>query len=59
MEKLTETEMFFEIELDDKKSLCHKPGQFVEVSIFGIGEAPTWHDHNLQQDKKTISPYLL
>jgi len=40
MEKLTETEMFFEIELDDKKSLCHKPGQFVEVSIFGIGEAP-------------------
>ena len=40
MEKLTKTEMFFEIELDDKKSLCHKPGQFVEVSIFGIGEAP-------------------
>ncbi|MBN2065483.1 MAG: 4Fe-4S dicluster domain-containing protein [Candidatus Thermoplasmatota archaeon] len=40
MEKLTESEMFFEIELDDKKSLGHKPGQFVEVSIFGIGEAP-------------------
>ena len=40
MEKLTETETFFEIELDDKKPLGHKPGQFVEVSIFGIGEAP-------------------
>jgi sulfite reductase subunit B len=40
IEKLTETETFFEIELDDKKPLNHKPGQFVEVSIFGIGEAP-------------------
>ena len=40
VEQLTETEMLFEIELDDKKSLNHMPGQFVEVSIFGIGEAP-------------------
>jgi len=39
-EKLTENEMFFEIELDDHKKLGHKPGQFVEVSIFGVGEAP-------------------
>jgi len=39
-ERLTETEMLFEIELDDKKPLGHKPGQFVELSIFGIGEAP-------------------
>jgi sulfite reductase subunit B len=39
-EKLTENEMFFEIELDDHKPLGHKPGQFVEVSIFGVGEAP-------------------
>ena len=39
-EKLTAMEMLFEIELDDKKPLGHKPGQFVEVSIFGIGEAP-------------------
>jgi len=39
-ERLTEMEMFFEIELDDKKPLGHKPGQFVEVSIFGVGEAP-------------------
>ena len=40
MERLTESEMLFEIELDDKKPLGHKPGQFVEVSIFGVGEAP-------------------
>ena len=40
IKKLTETETFFEIELDDKKPLGHSPGQFVEVSIFGIGEAP-------------------
>lgn len=40
MEQLTEAEMLFEIELDDKKPLGHSPGQFVEVSIFGVGEAP-------------------
>jgi sulfite reductase subunit B len=40
MKKLTDNEMFFEIELDSKQSLCHEPGQFVEVSIAGIGEAP-------------------
>lgn len=40
MERLTEHEMLFEIEMDDKKPLGHKPGQFVEVSIFGVGEAP-------------------
>jgi sulfite reductase subunit B len=32
--------MLFEIELDDNKPLGHQPGQFVEVSLFGIGEAP-------------------
>lgn len=40
VEMLTENEMFFEIELDDKKPLNHMPGQFVELSIFGVGEAP-------------------
>jgi NAD(P)H-flavin reductase/formate hydrogenlyase subunit 6/NADH:ubiquinone oxidoreductase subunit I len=35
-----EADSFFEIELDDKKPLGHKPGQFVEVSVFGYGEAP-------------------
>jgi sulfite reductase subunit B len=40
IEKLTDAEKLFKIELDDKKPLGGKPGQFVEVSIFGIGEAP-------------------
>ncbi len=35
-----ELDSLFEIELDDKKPLGHKPGQFVEVSVFGYGEAP-------------------
>jgi len=39
-EQYTKSEMLFEIELDDKKPLGHIPGQFVEVSIFGVGEAP-------------------
>ncbi len=37
---LNATEKFFEIELDGGKPLGHKPGQFVEVSIYGVGEAP-------------------
>ena len=40
VEQLTATEKRFEIALPDKRSLGHKPGQFVEVSIFGFGEAP-------------------
>jgi len=40
MQKLTNSEMFFEIRLPDGLSLEHQNGQFVEVSIFGIGEAP-------------------
>jgi sulfite reductase subunit B len=40
VEKHTENETFFELELDDGKPLNHDPGQFVEVSVFGIGEAP-------------------
>jgi sulfite reductase subunit B len=37
---MTENETLFEIKLDDGSELGHKPGQFVEVSVFGIGEAP-------------------
>jgi NAD(P)H-flavin reductase len=40
MKKLNEMDTLFEIELDNKKPLGHKPGQFVEVSLFGYGEAP-------------------
>jgi len=37
---LTATEKFFEIKLGSGRELGHRPGQFVEVSVFGIGEAP-------------------
>ena len=37
---MTAYETLFEIKLDDGSSLGHKPGQFAEVSVFGIGEAP-------------------
>ncbi len=40
VEQLTELEKRFEIILPDNQTLNHKPGQFVEVSIFGYGEAP-------------------
>ncbi len=40
VETLTETEKLFEIALPGGEMLNHKPGQFVEVSIFGFGEAP-------------------
>jgi len=40
VEQLTETEKRFEIALPENKILGHQPGQFVEVSIFGFGEAP-------------------
>lgn len=37
---LTPTEKLFEIEFNSKRHLGHMPGQFVEVSVFGVGEAP-------------------
>ena len=37
---MTSNEILFEIRLDGGSELGHKPGQFVEVSVFGIGEAP-------------------
>ncbi len=40
VEKMTDLETLYEIELDNGEELKHKPGQFVELSIFGIGEAP-------------------
>ena len=41
--ELTETEKLFEFRFIDERirnAFRHKPGQFVEVSIFGVGEAP-------------------
>ncbi|MCK4692287.1 MAG: FAD/NAD(P)-binding protein [Anaerolineales bacterium] len=37
---LTKLEMLFTIELPGGIALDHKPGQFVEVSLLGVGEAP-------------------
>jgi sulfhydrogenase subunit gamma (sulfur reductase) len=38
--KLTAAEKFFEIALRDGSSLDHDPGQFIMVSLSGIGEVP-------------------
>ena len=38
--KLTPLEKVFDLQLEDGKKLGHRPGQFVEVSVMGIGEAP-------------------
>ncbi len=40
VEQLTFTEKRFWIKLPHNRKLNHQPGQFVEVSIFGFGEAP-------------------
>jgi sulfhydrogenase subunit gamma (sulfur reductase) len=38
--QLTKLERLLEIELPGGRDLGHKPGQFVQVSVFGFGEAP-------------------
>lgn len=43
IEKIEQTgplERIFTLELPGGKSLGHRPGQFVEVSVLGVGEAP-------------------
>lgn len=40
IQQMTALEKLFTIELPNGLSLNHRPGQFVEVSCFGIGEAP-------------------
>lgn len=37
---LTATEMLFEVRLDSGRALGHMPGQFVELTLPGVGEAP-------------------
>lgn len=37
---LSSMEKLFTVELPKGTSLNHRPGQFVEVSLFGVGEAP-------------------
>lgn len=40
VEPIAEREKLLEFKLHEGKELGHKPGQFVEISIFGIGEMP-------------------
>jgi len=40
VEQMTGAETLFTLELPDGRSLGNEPGQFVQVSLFGIGEAP-------------------
>jgi len=40
VDELTPKEKVFEFRLKDGKELGQRPGQFIEVSIMGIGEAP-------------------
>ena len=39
-EAIAEREKLFEFQFRDGGELGHKPGQFVEISLFGIGEMP-------------------
>lgn len=39
-ERLSQREKLLRLRLKDGSQLNHRPGQFVEVSLFGIGEAP-------------------
>ena len=40
VKRLTGMETFYRVEMPDGEDLGHVPGQFVELSIFGVGEAP-------------------
>ena len=39
-EPMTATERYLNVSIDSGQSLGHKPGQFVQLSVLGIGEAP-------------------
>ena len=47
---MNSTEMYMHIDLDSGKPLGHIPGQFVEVSVAGIGEAPLTVSSSPTQD---------
>jgi sulfhydrogenase subunit gamma (sulfur reductase) len=40
VQQMTALEKLFTLELPGGMSLGHQPGQFVEVSVLGVGEAP-------------------
>lgn len=39
-DRLTATETLYQLRLNDGSELGHVPGQFVELSVLGVGEAP-------------------
>ncbi len=39
-DRMTDIDTLYKIRLDSGQALGHRPGQFIELSIFGIGEAP-------------------
>lgn len=39
-DELTDAEVLLELQLDNGQALGHAAGQFVQVSVFGVGEAP-------------------
>jgi sulfite reductase subunit B len=39
-EPMSETERFFRLRMEEGGPLKYEPGQFVEVAVFGVGEAP-------------------
>ena len=40
VEQMTDTEKLFELKLNSGRELGHQPGQFITISVMGIGEAP-------------------
>ncbi len=40
VEQMTDTEKLFELKLNSGSELGHQPGQFITISVMGIGEAP-------------------
>jgi len=40
VEQMTDTEKLFELKLNSGRELGHQPGQFIMISVMGIGEAP-------------------
>jgi NAD(P)H-flavin reductase len=38
--RMTETEIFLELRLPGEAALAHTPGQFVQVTLLGVGEVP-------------------
>jgi NAD(P)H-flavin reductase len=40
VEQMTDTEKLFELKLNSGRELGHQPGQFIKISVMGIGESP-------------------